>query len=277
LDLDTGVSIFVKAASSADDALHGWPLSDAYREEARKLSLLSPDIGSPPLLWTRALDVGDDSWIMLGFAYVDGRPPRRPWQSGQLGLVLDRFIKLAPALATAPKELELEDIADHLIGNLDHRLDRIRAGEADSSWLRTVEELCRRAPEHLRGQSVVHMDLRDDNLLIGTDGQVWFVDWNWPVLGAPWIDTVCVLLSARGDGLDVEPILAEHPLTRDVDPAAINCLLAVLLSFWAIMKTDAVPASSPHLRDHQSWYADVTQGWLAERLAPPDSSDRRRA
>ena len=132
LELVAGQSVFVKAASSADDTLHGWALSDAYREEARKLALLPADIGSPPLLWTRSLDVAGDSWIVLGFEYVDAQPPRRPWQPDQLKLVLDRFTSLAPSLAQRPPELELEDIADHLIGHLDHRLDRIRANDGDS-------------------------------------------------------------------------------------------------------------------------------------------------
>jgi hypothetical protein len=38
LVLDDGRSVFVKAASSAYDRAHGWPLSDAYRDEVRKLA-----------------------------------------------------------------------------------------------------------------------------------------------------------------------------------------------------------------------------------------------
>lgn len=267
LDLADGSRLFVKAASSADDALHGWPMSDAYREEARKLPLLSPDVGSPPLLWTRHLEVGDIRWIVLGFAYVDGRPPRRPWRRDQLDLVLAKFVETAPALAQVPAELDLEPLADHLLARAGWRLQRIKDRDGDSVWLRTVERLFADGHELLCGDSVVHMDLRDDNVLIGADGQVWFVDWNWPVLGAAWIDVICVLLSARGDGVDVEPLIANHPLTRDVSPRAIDCLLATLWSFWGIVQHDEVPHGSPHIRDHQSWYADVTRAWLEERLA----------
>jgi len=267
LDLADGARLFVKAASTADDALHGWPISGAYREEARKLPLLSSGIGSPALLWVRNLVVGEERWVVLGFAYVNGRPPRRPWRRDQLDLVLAKFAETAPALAQVPVELELEPLADHLLARLDWRLQRLRARDGDSGWLRTVERLCADGYDLLGGNSVVHMDLRDDNVLIGANGQVWFVDWNWPVIGAAWVDVICVLLSARGDGVDVEPLIASHPLTRDVSPRAVNCLLATLWSFWATAKHDAVPHTSPHLRNHQSWYADVTREWLEERLS----------
>lgn len=267
LDLADGSRVFVKAASSADDALHGWPMSDAYREEARKLALLSFDVGAPPLLWTLHLDVGGDRWIVLGFACVEGCPPRRPWRPDQLKLVLAKFAETAPALAQVPAGLDLEPLADHLLARVDWRLQRIRDRDGDSDWLRTVERLSADGHTLLGGDSVVHMDLRDDNVLIGTDGRVWFVDWNWPVVGAAWVDVICVLLSARGDGVDIEPLIAGHPLTRDVAPRAIDCLLATLWSFWATTKHDAVPHASPHLRNHQSWYADVTREWLEERLS----------
>ena len=98
----------------------------------------------------------------------------------------------------------------------------------------------------------MHGDLRDDNILVSDAGQVWIVDWNWPVLGVPWIDLVCLLLSARGDGHDADAILTASPLTRDVDPHEIDVLLGVLWSFWAAARhEDPVPTHSPHLRDHQ--------------------------
>ncbi len=269
LDLANGERIFVKAASTSDDALHGWPMSDAYREEHRKLTLLPQDIGAPPLLWDLSLEDDGHRWIVLCFSYVDGRPPRRPWRQQQLTLVLDRIEQLADVLTPPPPELVLKDVADHLNERLDQRLDRVRAQDGRKGWVNTIGHLARQAPRHLRGSTVVHMDLRDDNVLIGADGRVWFVDWNWPVVGAPWIDLVCILLSARGDGLDVDALLATHPLTADVDPEAINCLLAVLLSFWIPGMHDDVPHGSPHLRDHQAWYAEVTEDWLRHRLGLP--------
>ncbi len=266
LDLADGRRIFVKAASSADDALHGWALSDAYREEVRKLTALPAGIGAPSLLWHDDRKLDGCRWIVVGFEYVDGTPPRRPWRSAQLRLVLDKLAATAEALTAVPAELALQPIASELVGRWAGRLTEVRQLTGDSEWLRTVESLCEDAAERTSGASIVHLDLRDDNILIGTDGEVWFVDWNWPAVGAAWIDLVCVLLSARGDGIDVERLLAQHPLSRDVDPRSIDSLLAVLWSFWALARTKPVPAHSPFLREHQVWYLDVTEDWLRDRV-----------
>lgn len=267
LELSDGRRIFVKAASSADDLLHGWPLSDAYREEVRKLTALPDGIGAPRLLWHRDAEVDRLRWIVAGYEYVDATPPRRPWQPSQLRRVLDKLTEVAPALSAVPPGLALESISAEFVDGYADRLAAVWTVTEDPEWVETVEALCSTAGEHVSGDSIVHMDLRDDNVLLGRDGGVWFVDWNWPVVGAPWVDLVCLLLSARGDGLDVEGVLAEHPLSRDVDANSIDALLAVLWTFWAGAVRQPVPQFSPHLRDHQAWYLGVTEAWLRERLS----------
>jgi hypothetical protein len=267
LTLADGSSVFVKAASSAYDRVHGWPLSDAYREEVRKLALLPDGIGAPPLLWSEDCAVDGEQWIAVAFQNIDGRPPRRPWRQHQLDLVLDRIAAIAPLLRPAPTGLDLEPIGEHLAGNAEERLERIAPLEPDAAWLTAMSSLCADAlAGAIAGDAVVHMDLREDNILIDSADQVWFVDWNWPVVGADWVDLVCLVLSAVGDGYDGESLLATHPLTRDVDPRAVNALLAVLWSFWAVGVLDPVPHGSPHLRDHQRWYLDTTRAWLERRL-----------
>jgi hypothetical protein len=266
LDLADGSQIFVKAASSADDEENGWPLSEAYRDEARKLAALPAGIGAPRLLWHRDVELDGLRWIVIGLEYVDGTPPRRPWRAGQLQLVLDKLAATAPALAQVPPGLALGRVEDEILANLDTHLEKITALEHDADFLRDVERLSHGAGQQLSGESIVHLDLRDDNILIDRADEVWFVDWNWPALGAPWIDVVCLLLSASGDGLDADALLAEHPTTRDVDPAAVDCLLAALWSFWEVGRHHEVPKNSPHLRNHQVWYGDATAAWLRRRL-----------
>ena len=275
LDLSDSRRIFVKAASGSDDRRHGWPLSDAYREEARKLRALGPAFGAPPLLWSHELESDGEQWVLLGLQYVDGVPPRRPWRPDQLSLVLDKLAEVAPTLAEPPAELTLAPVADEIVAEFRGRMQRAKEIAPADEWLDTVEQLCAESATLLAGDSLVHLDLRDDNVLITGSGEVWFVDWNFPAIGAPWIDVVIILLSARGDGVDIDDILSSHVLTRDVDPHAINSLLALLLSFWAVAKVEPVPAYSPHLRDHQRWYADVTEGWLRERLSRDSSGSPR--
>jgi hypothetical protein len=266
LDLADGRHVFVKAASSADDEESGWPLSHAYREEARKLAALPSGVGAPRLLWHRDADVSGLRWIVLGLEYIDGAPPRRPWQPGELGLVVDKLAANAPALAHAPADLELGRAEDDLLEDVDARLAEIDALEHDQLFLQVVTRLSRDGARELSGDSLVHLDLRDDNVLIDRHSTVWFVDWNWPARGAPWIDLVCLLISAYGDGLDADAVVADHPLTRDLDPHAVDCLLAALWSFWEVGRRQEVPKKSPHLRNHQAWYGDATAAWLRARL-----------
>ena len=218
LDLADGSHLFVKAASSADDEENGWPLSDAYRNEARKLAALPAGIGAPRLLWHRDVELDDLRWVVIGLEHIDGTPPRRPWQPGQLRLVLDKLAATAPALSQAPPGLTLGRVEDELLDGLDARLEKIAALEHDADFLRDIVWLSHHAAQQLSGETIVHLDLRDDNVLIDRHHEVWFVDWNWPELGAPWIDLVCLLISASGDGLDADAVLAQHPTSRDVDP-----------------------------------------------------------
>ena len=52
-----------------------------------------------------------------------------------------------------------------------------------------------RFAEVTAGDTLVHTDIRDDNLILGDADQVWICDWNWPVAGAAWLDTVFLLLA----------------------------------------------------------------------------------
>jgi Ser/Thr protein kinase RdoA (MazF antagonist) len=219
------------------------------------------------MLWHEDGEVDGEQWIAVAFEFVDGRPPRRPWRADQLRLVLDKLTDIAPLLTPAPPALELEPIEEHLVGTADGRLARIASMQPNSEWLATVSSLCAHAAAGaIGGDSVVHMDLREDNVLIDTADNVWFVDWNWPVVGEAWVDLICLVLSAAGDGLDAEALVANHPLSRDVDPHAIDALLAVLWTFWAVEAYEPVPHGSPHLRDHQRWYLEATRAWLTARL-----------
>ncbi len=125
--------------------------------------------------------------------------------------------------------------------------------------------LAARHAEALSGTSLVHTDARDDNFLLTPDGRAVLCDWNWPVLGPAWADTVMLLVSAAGDGIDADAVLAGRRLTRDVDPEHVDVLLALLCGYFLEVRDRPVPNSSPYLRVHQDWYARATWGWLARR------------
>jgi hypothetical protein len=266
LDLADGRRVFVKAASDADDARYGWQLSEAYREEIRKLRALPSNLPAPALWWTVDDDIAGVRWVILCFDYVDGAPPRRPWRPGELRLVIDALAELAPLVARAPDGLDLPHFAEKF-HDVEAWAAQVIERDGFSRWLDEITVLARESLTRCAGTTVVHMDLRDDNLLIGCGGKIWICDWNWPLLGASWLDLVCLLISVAGDGLDADAVLATHPLTRDLEPRSIDAWLATLWLFFTTSRELPVPAHSPHLRDHQAWYADATADWLHARLS----------
>ena len=74
-----------------------------------------------------------------------------------------------------------------------------------------------------------------------------------------------LLISARGDGHDAEAMLADNPLTGGVAAEEIDAVLALLAVFFLGAKEAPAPETSPWLRVHQRWYAEVPWGWLADR------------
>jgi hypothetical protein len=101
--------------------------------------------------------------------------------------------------------------------------------------------------------------------MLVTDGQVLLCDWNWPVVGAPWLDTVFLMIGPRGDGLDVDAVLAAAPLTRDVPAESIDIVIALITAYFLMSAAQPVPPTSPYIRDAQRWQGEVCWRWLAER------------
>lgn len=245
---------FVKAASVKAQRL----FADAYREEARKLRTIPPGVPAPRLQWVHE---GDD-WIALGIEYVEGRAPQRPWTASDLAAASDMLIRTAEALTPAPG-LGLATFAEEF-ADLPAYWDQIARLDPDLPGLAEAAALAARFAEVTAGETLVHTDVRDDNLIIG-EKTVWLCDWNWPCRGAGWIDSLMLLIGPRGDGLDVEAHIAAHPLLSTVPAEAVDILLALVLGHFLWSAAQPVPHTSPWIRDAQQWQGDVVHDWLAER------------
>lgn len=240
---------FVKAASTKAQRV----FAEAYREEARKLRLLPAGVPVPRLLWLHDAD----DWVALGFEYVEGLPPQRPWVPEELASASAMAVELAVLLTPAPAGVET---AAEAFGAWPALWDTI-----DEPHAAACRELAARSEDVVTGETLVHCDIRDDNLLVRPDGSVVMCDWNWPVVGAAWLDSLFLLIGPRGDGLDVDAHIRAHPLLSRVDPESIDVVLALVLGYFTSSAALPSPPTSPYLRRAQAWQRDVVLGWLAER------------
>lgn len=254
---------FVKAAS----VLAQRAFAQAYRDEARVLAGLPAIAPAPALRWVEEVE----DWVVLGIEHVAARAPVRPWVAADLERSLGALAEAARVLTPVPAALHLDSVAVEL-GGLATSWDHLPAAAGDLDALPGLAEhrdeaaaLAADFADASRGESVVHTDVRDDNVLLAEDGRTLLCDWNWPARGAAWIDTVGLLIGARGDGLDVEAVLRTAPLTRDVDPADVDTFLALVCGYFLTSAAQPVPTSSPHLRAAQRWQGEVCWAWLRQR------------
>ncbi len=246
--------MFVKGVS--DD--HQW-LMEAYRTEAAKLAVLPAAVPAPRVRTTLTVPTGGRNWFILLLDDVDGAPPVRPWRLVEARRVLRAARRTAEALTPAPLERTWAPVAAEIdpFPDWSHARRRYPIGGA-------AEALSLAGLPRLTGDTLVHTDLRDDNVIMARDGQVWFCDWNFPTVGPAWVDAVTLAISMHGDGLDADALLAESGVAA-AGEELVDVLLATLLGYFARAGQQPTPDTSPYLRRAQTWYADVVADWLARR------------
>jgi hypothetical protein len=257
LTAEDGRRVFVKAASKKAQR----PFAESYREEIRKLAALPAGLPVPRLLWSHE----DDLWVVLALEHVDGHNPARPWRPKELGACLDSLEVLADALTPAPAGMRLEPMTSvDEFGAMLTGWEHARRYLPDWPHRAEAAALAGRHAEVLAGDALVHTDARDDNFLLTASAAV-LCDWNWPVAGPAWVDTVLLLVSAFGDGLDADAVLADRRLTRDVSPDHVDVLLALVCGYFLEVRDRPVPNSSPFIRVHARWWSEASWAWLAGR------------
>ena len=252
---EDGSRHFVKAASVKAQRM----FADSYREEARKLGALPATVPAPRLLWHL-----DDDWVVLGIEHVEGRSPHRPWVLADLDAVLDALEVVADGLTPPPPGLDLADAVDDL-SPLTEGWAAVRAARPDLPHLDDAAALAARIGEVCGGDTLVHTDVRSDNVLIDAAGRAVLCDWNWPVRGCDWFDSFAALIGPRGEGVDVDAVLASRRLLRGVPGESVDIMLAMYVGYFLSQCEQPVPPTSPYLRDHQRWQGEVCWQWLAER------------
>lgn len=262
LTLAGGGRAFVKAVSHEPN-----PTSpDLHRREAHIVSALPPDAPVPRLIWS--LDEGAEGWVVLAFEAVEGREPAQPWRPDELELVLSGAAELARRLTPSP--VDAGSAGDMLAASINswHRV-AADAPPALDGWSRRhldgLVALERDIAGAVIGDTLLHLDLRADNILLARD-RVWFVDWPHASVGPAWLDCVAFAPSvAMQGGPDPDELFRRWPTAADADPHAVTAAVASIAGFFTHRALLPPPPGLPTLRAFQAAQGAVARNWLARR------------
>ncbi|GAB2457282.1 hypothetical protein GCM10007967_09380 [Xylanimonas ulmi] len=263
-----GERVFVKAVGSE----HGrtqW----LYREEARRAALLPAGVPAPALRWSLRVEDEADPWEAVAFDVGAGRNPVTPWRADELAAVAglcDRLAEIAVPAATLPdyQDEAVLDFWGRLAGGDGTGLDTYDPWVAAN--LTRLGGLDAQVADAVRGGSLVHGDLRGDNVLLDPTVPGFAplaVDWPSAARGAAFVNLVGMLPAVRLEGgPDPQDVLAAHPLPRGTDPDAVTAFLAGMTGYFVHSSLQPPPWGIPHVRAFQRAQAEVCVPWLRRRL-----------
>ena len=253
----SGERAFVKAVSPAQNARS----VEMARAEARVTAALPAGAPVPRVLGS----YDDGEWVALILEDVEGRHPRTPWVADELDAVTDALRRLAATLTPAPlpdapraAELLAGDIAgwSAVAADPPADLDPWAAAHLDDLRAAAARGLAAIAP----GDTLVHCDIRADNLLIRPDGGIVVVDWPWASIGPDWLDTVLLALNVIVHGGDGDRVLA------GVDPGHAVDVIAGFAGFFCHAARLPPPPGLPTVRAFQRFQGDALLPWLRDRM-----------
>jgi hypothetical protein len=257
-------AVFVKAVGEELN-----PESPVLHRREGVVSAVLPALPAFPVL----LDVYDDGgWVALAFDAIEGRLPHHPWDRTELDTVVAALEQAHDALTPSPAA-HLEPAARHFQKLFGGWAELASAHDTPGldPWCRAhlsdLAVLESRWPEAIDGQTLVHGDVRSDNILIGPAGPV-FVDWPHAAIGNPVFDVVAWAPSVVLEGGPrPEDLLGAHRQSRAADADLVSVLVAAVSGFFLSHSLRPPPPGLPTLRSFQAAQGEVALAWLRRRKA----------
>ena len=267
----SGERAFVKAVSAV-------PNADAPRFHRREILVNralpdDPALPIPRLRWS--LDEGDDDdhWVVLLFDAIDGREPHQPWREDELARVIAALDVLSGRLTPSP--VSAEDVGRASAWGIvrtnfwrlhDSPAARARLDPWAQRHLPDLIALSDDAPAAVEGDTLLHADLRADNMVL-TDERVLIVDWPHARIGAAWLDPLFMAPSvAMHGGGDPDAFLMRCAAAQGVESHRIDAALASVAGFFTSEALEPEPPGLPGLRAFQEAQGAVARRWLAARM-----------
>lgn len=184
--LADGRTVFVKAIN---EETRGWLRAEQAAYAAIDGSFMPTVVAA-----------GDGTLVLEDLSGAHWPPP---WSDTDLRAVRDALAELHAL--TPPPGLPAPEDNEDLRGGWRAIAEApepfLSLGVAEPAWLEANLTVLRDAGEHARvdGDSVVHMDIRSDNLCLA-GGRCRIVDWNWVCRGNPDLDLAFWMPSLRLEG-----------------------------------------------------------------------------
>jgi aminoglycoside phosphotransferase (APT) family kinase protein len=200
---------------------------------------------------------------------VEGRHPRTPWEPAEVAAVTAALARFAADMTPSP----LRD-APSAAAQLAHdftgwrRLADDPPAELPRWAAGSLPALCAAAHRGLAvltGDTLVHCDIRADNLLLRPDGAVVIVDWPWACTGPPWLDTLLLGVNVQVCDGDGEPVLAG---LTGVDAGTLTDVLAGFTGFFVDAGRQPSVPGLPTVRAFQRAQGEALLPWLHRRSSP---------
>lgn len=234
------------------------------RAERHVTAQLPPD--APVAHLIGALD-DPDGWVALLLEYVEGGQPPLPWTDDAIAVALHDLTAFSTSvtpnpvkgLTTASAELE------HLVGHW----PELGALDDLDPWLAArigpLHEVAQLALSRTDGDTLTHLDLRADNLLLRPDGSLVVVDWPWAVRGASFVDPALLLIefiSSSAPDVDADHWIDHIATAHAVDPGTLTGLLIGVLSYLESAGRQPDPPGLSTVRAFQRFQADALRDWV---------------
>jgi len=218
----------------------------------------------PTFLWS----YDEEGWVALCFEDVDGRHPHEPWTEPDLALVVRTLKDMADVLTPSPFPTDetVGEWFEHTINGWQLALgrgeDRLESWCAEN--LSALAELEAEAPMLVDGDSLLHCDVRADNLLIARE-RVYVVDWPWVRLGPSWVDWVGMAPSvAMQSGPQPEDFMSRFDLSL-VPDRAIDAAVCTIAGYFVVRALEPPPPGIPTVRAFQAAQGRAAVAWLRQR------------
>jgi aminoglycoside phosphotransferase (APT) family kinase protein len=261
LQLADGTRLFLKGIPTDH------PLCGRYQEEAAINQALPATVPVPRL--RRAWESG--GWWLMAFDDIDGRHPQLAPGSQDTARALALLDQLPATVTPSPitdAPAFVEAVGEEFCG-WQYLADT--GADLDSWSARHLEQLA--AAEHDwhscgDGTTLLHADLRPDNMLLATTGAV-VIDWAYLHQGAAWADPALFLphLIRAGHTPEQAEALMDKSVTAwaSAPKEAITSFAIALTGYWDRSSRLPAPPQVPYLRPYQAQMAAIGRTWIQHR------------